>query len=321
MILTVNLKANSIPIFLEKLNYEAILQLLIEFDGAVKARKQIKSPRSAAGGLCSDMICAIEQNGDAVETALAMPEFWDNALEFEQYVAIQAVENRISRAVLMLSSSKAYSWVTNIATDGVQHPGRSNWYHKLASDISGQWNMAFTQSTSHDAIFDSNEYLPGLTPTRIATVKMKRWTYNDETQERRKIWAVTSVVEQWLGFPQSYEHKVRSALISNLTKHIPISVLLLEDVWMMFRRPYSTVIHGMTKQRKNKKHTQEVLHLFNDALPIHPLTNKGSIEYQLLTVVSEETEKWFQLISTKTPRARQSFASSKKKVRIICCLS
>ena len=259
------------------------------------------------------MVSAIECRGDEVETAIAMPNFWEQAAQFEQYVVLHAVENRISRGLLMLSSSKAYTWVLEIADDAIERPGKSSWCDRLASDVSAQWTIAYANSTSAQITFDSKDYLPDLIPSQQATITLGRFTFDKERQNRHKIRAVTCVIEQWLQFPSNPQHKVRSALVSILIQHIPLSVLLLDDVWSMFRNPYQVVIHGKQGQRISSPHTEEVLELFNKALNRHPLTNKRSNEYLLLMVLSEEVDKWFQLVTAKT-RVHRTSALSKKMV-------
>jgi hypothetical protein len=126
----------------------------------------------------------------------------------EQYILFQAIENRISRMLLMISCSKAYSWVLNIATDAIKYPEKQTWHHRLANDISNQWTSAYLQTTSYAIVVDSINYLPELVPSRQATVLMKRWTFNEERQDQEKIRAITYVIEQWLDFPEQHHHKV-----------------------------------------------------------------------------------------------------------------
>jgi hypothetical protein len=299
------IKANSVSAFFEKLDYDAILPPLIELNHAIKAKQYIHSLQpSAYGEICSNMIYAFEDKGDEIETAIAIPKFWQSTLELEQYIIFQAVENRISRGLLMLSCSKAYSWVLNIANDAIEHPGEQTWYHRLANDISNQWTSAYTESTAYIIVVDSANYLPELIPSRQATVKMKRWTFNEKRQDRDKIQAITYVVEQWLDFPEQHHHKVRSALVSILMKHIPFSLLLLDHVWMMFRKPYHLVIHGNDSQRISNSHTEEVLLQFEEALVNHPLAKYGTPEHSLLTCLDQELENWFELVFTKKPVIR-----------------
>lgn len=309
------IKGHAIPIFLEKLNYDAILQPLVDFDSAFKAGQNTNS-NPTAGNVCGDMITALECSADAAETAIAIPKFWQSAQHLEQYVALQAIENRISRALLMLSSSKACSWVVQIATDAIRHPGKLTWYHKLGRDISQEWTKAYANSTPYKFIFDSNMYLPGLTPLRQATITMKRWTFNSDRQNRDMIDAISCVVQQWLQFPQGPNHKVQCALVSILTKHVPLSILLLEDVWMMFLKPYHSVIHGKVGQRISEHHTEKVLGQFEDALCKHALTDQKSSEHLLLAVLGEKTEEWFRLVASTKKTQPLRKAASKETVSV-----
>ena len=63
---------NSIVQFLEKLHYNAVLVPL------------------------RSIISALDNSKEVVETAAALPEFWNNVPEFEKYALLQAVESCVS---------------------------------------------------------------------------------------------------------------------------------------------------------------------------------------------------------------------------------
>jgi hypothetical protein len=49
---------------------------MIELDNAIKAKQYINSPQPTAHGeICSNMIYAFEDRGQAAETAIAIPKF------------------------------------------------------------------------------------------------------------------------------------------------------------------------------------------------------------------------------------------------------
>jgi hypothetical protein len=224
-----------------------VLTPLVEFEHAIKARQVNESPKAQTGALCGTIMTAIDNKKYAVETAVALTEYWDIVPEFEQYTHPQAVETRVSRALLMLSSSKAYSWVVSIATEAILFPTNETWFCRLATDIKREWRKRHQDPTAPpEATFDSKDYLPSLTNSCEAVVPMKRWMLRNEEEELIRF--VTFVIETWLRFPNSRHakdsYKVRSALISIIIKYMPLSVLYLDDIWNMYMRPYSILIHG-----------------------------------------------------------------------------
>lgn len=275
----------------------------MEFDIAIKARWQIKNPRSHSGILCGEMIGALEKRSEDVDTAVALPYFWKMFDEFEQYAVLQAVESRISRSLLMHSSCRAYMWVITIATNAVKQPTgeTSLWFNDLARDVEKHSNRTITDvNAPKEVTISSEQYLPSLLPPRKATVKLLRWTYNEEKQKLQTIRTISSIIETWLEFPSRHQ-KVRSLLVHFMTKNMPLSVLLLDEVWMMFQKPYG-VIHGQSNQRIRDKHTKQTLEKFEKAIQKHDLANPNSKESQLLAALDEQSQAWYQLVTSKGPK-------------------
>jgi hypothetical protein len=307
---------HSIAEFLEKLNYEAALTPLLEMESAIEARKFIKNPKAQAGALCASIICDLATKQNAEETAVALTEFWKIVPEFEQYVHLQAVETRISRVLLMHSSSKAYSWVVLIATEAINLPTAETWVSRLAKDIKHEWRKRYLDDLHPDspqeAIFNSKDYLPSLTPSREAVLKLGRWMSKCEQQERL-IHFLSYIIETWLHFPNSTHtnnsFKVRCALITIMTKHMPFSVLFLDDVWKMYNRPYAYVIHGRPRegdrQRVSHSHTEQTLILFEQSIQNHVMADLNSNEHLLLMVLNKYSENWFQLTTSRKQRENQ----------------
>jgi hypothetical protein len=316
-----NETAHSIAEFLETLNYNAVLTPLMEFDYAIKAHDFIKNAKAQAGAYCGLIISAVDNRKNAVETAIALMEYWTIMPEFEQYVHLQAVETRVSRALLMLSSSKAYHWVVSIATEAVELPSDETWAGRLAKDVQREWRaQSHGQSGQQEVIFDSKKYLPSLTVSCEARVMLKRWTVKDE-EERLTIIQLTSfIIETWLRFPISKRlnenYKVRCALISIVTKYMPVTVLLLDDVWKMYLKPYIFLIHGRRSgQRISPSHTQKILALFENSIQNHAMTTSTSDEYQLLMVLKEYSETWFRQTTSRTQTENQGVSGPNDNVR------
>jgi hypothetical protein len=201
---------------LDKLNYNAVFIPLLEFDDAIRARNIYKNAKSQTGTLCSELIMALENKKEATETATTIPLFWNGVQEFEAYITLQAVENRVCRLLLMLAASKTYAWLLAIATDAAEMaittinintedmPKSDIWVYKLAKDVISEW---IARSNTPDALksvtFHSNKYLPSLPMPRQTEIVVQRWTFNKETQMRETVKAITSIVENWLQFPAS----------------------------------------------------------------------------------------------------------------------
>ena len=312
--LFLNYTEHSIAEFLDKLNYNAVLTPLLEFDDAIKARKIIKNPKAQAGAVCGNIISALHSEKNEEKTAVALTEYWKIVPEFEQYVHLQAVETRVSRALLMLSSSKAYSWVISIATEAIRDPTADTWVCQLAKDVRRDWiNRHSDPNTPQEAIYNSKDYLPSLTPFCEAILMPKRWLLKYE--EENLIHFLTYIIETWLQFPISKHmnnsYKVRCALITITIKHMPLSVLYLDDVWKMYNKPYSFLIHGRPgagerdRQRISLSHTEETLVLFEKSIQNHVITDSNSKEYLLLMVLMKQSETWFRLTASRIRRETQ----------------
>ena len=313
LIILYNASDNKIEPFMKRLNYNAVLDALVDIETAFKARQSLQRASSETGELCGSTIAALKNNKEAVETAAGLPGFWKEIPDFERYVAIQPVESRVCKALLMLSCSKAYHWVTSIATAGVKSRTNPNtWVHQLARDVESAWRYRNSNPQhSKDAVFHSKDYLPSLASPCEARVVLKRWgMIEQEEQDNRTIQAVCSIIETWLQFPTSKDNKscdkLRCALVTVITKHLPLSVLLLDATWSMFVRPYQTLILGQTGQRISRLHTSKVLKLFEEAISKHRMKNPASNEYLLLTVLTKQSENWFSLILNQSSEIQQN---------------
>ena len=213
----------------------------------------------------------------------------------------------------MLSASKAYNWVTSIATEAVTSTNNRNcWVYQLAKDVEREWryrnhNPHFTK----EATFESQNYLPCLLTPREATVSLKQWGLDaEEDQQLKMIHAVSTVIETWLQFPTTKDnknnHKVRCTLISIVTRYLPRSVLFLDEIWFMFLKPYQLLIHGHVGQRISKPHTATTLKLFEASIQKHVMNDPKSKEYLLLSVLNQQMENWFQHTTSKVQQSQQT---------------
>ena len=278
----------------------------MEFESAMKAHKILKNACSTTGVLCASIISALDNQKEAIETATALSEFWKNVPDFETYVLFQAVEGRVSRALLMLSCCKAYQWVTSITTAAVKYRTNQNcWVYQLVKDVETEWSYRNCDSQHpREATFHSQTYLPSLASPSEAKVILRRLGMREDDQKELKlIQTVSSIIETWLQFPTSKDNKqndkVRCSIISIITTYMPHSVLLLDAVWAMFVKPYQLLIHGRPKQRISSPHTATTLKLFDKTIRKHCLIDSSSIEHRLLAVLTEQMESWFRLISSK----------------------
>jgi len=297
---------HSVAEFLENINYNAVLGPLTELVDAMNARQTIKNLKAQVGTYCGTIISALNNEKDEAETAIALVEYWKIVPEFEQYLQLQAVDSRFSRALLMLSSSKAYSWVVSIVTEAIEFPTKESWVSQLAKDVQREWKIRHQDPTAPPkAIFNSKDYLPSMSVNCEATVTLKRRMLKDEEDGLRMIRIVSFIIETWLQFPssrhQNSSYKVRCALISITTKHMPLSVLLLDDIWKMYLKPYHSVIHGRAPgQRIRQSHTEKILNLFEESIQNHAMTNPTSKEHQLLKVLNQYSQTYHQLTSPRT---------------------
>ena len=311
---------HSVAEFLEKLDYNAVLTALMEFDHAIKACQNI--PKTQIGTYCGTIISALNNEKDEAETAIALVEYWRMVPEFERYNHLQVVESRVSRALLMLSSSKAYSWVVSIASEAIEFPTKETWVSRLAKDVQREWRFRHQNPTApREAIFNSKDYLPSMSDHCEAIITLKRWMIKDEEDGLRTIRIISFIIETWLQFPtsrhQNSNYKVRCALISIMTKYMPLSVLLLDDTWKMYLTPYISVIHGRAPgQRIRQSHTEKILTLFEESIQNHALTDSTSKEHQLLNVLNKYSETYHQLTSSRIRRENQATPSN-NNVRLI----
>jgi hypothetical protein len=238
-------------------------------------------------------------------------DYWKLVPEYEQNVGHQAIESRVSRALLMLSSSKAYSWVVSIATEAIQSPTKDTWVGRLAKDVQRQRRIRHLDPTAPpDVAFNSKDYLPSMSNNYEATVTLNRWMLRDEEEGLRTINIVSFIIETWLQFPtsrhQNSTYKVKCALISVITKYMPLSILLLEEVWQMYLSPYRTVIHReKTGQRIQKPHTDKILKLFEESIQKHAMIDSTSKEHQLLQVLNKYSETYHRLASSRTRKENE----------------
>jgi hypothetical protein len=296
----------------------------MEFKTALKAHQFSKNPRSQSGELYGSIISALDNEKEAVETAAALPNFWNSVPEFENYISLQALESRVSRALLMLSCTKAFQWVAWMATASVKSRINANcWIYQLAKDVETEWNFR-NNNPDHpkEAIFNSLDYLPSLGSPCEATVVLKRWgMIEDEEKEIKMIQTVSCIVETWLQFPTSKDNRkndqVRCSLISIILKKMPHSILFLDPVWSMFLRPYQLLIHGRPRQRIAHPHTEKTLNLFEECIQRHMMKNSASKEYLLLEALTEQSERWFRLINSKERIKPQQIAPVYYDVRLI----
>ena len=282
----------------------------MEFDGAIKVRRQIENPYSLSGTVCGEMIIALENKSREVNTAIALSNFWKTFGDFEQYTVLQAVESRICRSLIMLSSCRAYSWVVFIATNAINQPsdGQLLWFHRLGRDVESHSNQMMFANGPNQVTFSSELYLPLLLPPCQASVKLQRWTYNEEKQKHQTVRAITHIIETWLEFPSNCQ-KVRSAIIYTLTNQLPLSVLLLDEAWMAYFKPYSFVIHSKPHQRISDKHTEQILVKFEKAIQNHDLVKPESKERLMLVALQKQVEEWLHLLTSKVPKTVQEVLS------------
>lgn len=266
------------------------------------------------------MIIALENKSRDVNTAIALPRFWKVFGDFEQNTVMQAVESRICRSLIMLSSCRAYSWVLFIATNAIVPPSDGNllWFHILGRDVERHSNRMMLANAPNQVTFRSEAYLPLLLPHRQASVKLHRWTFNEEKQKLQLIRAITHIIETWLEFPSNHQ-KVRSAVIYTLTKKIPLSVLLLDEVWMAYFKPYPLVIHGKPNQRISDKHTEQTLVKFEKAIQNHELVKPESKERLMVVALQKQAEAWLQLMTSKVPKTVQKVMSLSTGVSVVAC--
>ena len=111
-----------------------MLRPLNEFEKAIKSRP-IRITGTHLGLDCGTIIAALNIKKNEAETAIALVDYWKIVPECEVNVRHQAVESLVSRALLMLSSSKAYSWVVSIATEAIQSPTKDTWVGRLTKDL------------------------------------------------------------------------------------------------------------------------------------------------------------------------------------------
>jgi hypothetical protein len=241
-------------------------------------------------------------------------EYWKIVPEFEQYVYLQPVESRVSRALLMLSSSKAYNWVLSIATEAYTSPTNDTWVGQLARDVKREWRkQSHNTRGPEEVIFDSEDYLPSLTVSCKAVVILERWVIKDEEEGFKIIQIISIIIETWFQFPTSRHtnnnYNVRCALISIVTKYMPLSVLLLDDIWKMYVKPHQFVIHGRAqnqqRQRISHSHTEKTVALFEKAIQKHAMAQRTSEEYNLLMVLNKYSESWYQLSASRTQTENQ----------------
>jgi hypothetical protein len=91
---------------------------------------------------------------------------------------------------------------------------------------------------------------------------------------------------------------------------MPLSVLLLDEVWIMYLKPFHHVIHRRAGQRQSDPHIKETIRLFEVAVRHHCLTDPKSQERLLLTELDKLSEAWFQLIISKSPKPTSQVSST-----------
>lgn len=294
----------------------------MEFESAVKAHHNFISPITRSGELCASIISALDNGRESDETAAAFPGFWRNISELQPYVLVHGVETRISRALLMLYCSKAYDWVASITTTAVRYRTTQNcWVDQLVKDIETEWKDR--NSNPHlpkEAVFHSQNYLPSLASPSEATVELRRWAMIDRDEEELKIiHTASTIIETWLHFPTSKDNKtndkLRCTLISIITRHMPLSILLLDAIWSMYVAPYHLLIHGRPNQRISRPHTANTMKLFEESIQKHDMKKSTTKEYLILAVLTKETESWFQQMTANMQKESQQIAPIYNNVR------
>lgn len=272
-------------VFLKDLNVDSIDRAITCFKNGINSGRVLPKdfdPRRAQAA-CYRIYQLTENHSTATSSMYDIPKFWINLDGLAHSSNLNVIESCITRVFCMQGALIFHHWLCDVVPNAVDHLSRNNWLDKLA------WNVGLAIERKRATAFDSTHYLPNLTFPQVYLFEPTRVFRFD--QRELTISTVSSIVRLWLRFPSDEFSLLQLSLIDIvISKSLP-SVLFLDNLWVMYKSPFTTVFNKWDK-RTSKTKMKNSLANFQNLFTHHPFAKTDSLEYHKLRYLSRLIAQW-----------------------------
>ena len=176
-----------------------------------------------------------------------------------------------------------HRWLSEVIPAAINCLTPNTWLDNLAWDV--QHAIQLKQTTS----FNSANYLPNLNFHNDYLFEPSKVFRYDQTEYIFSV--VSSIVRLWLHFPADEFSLLQLSIIHIITSKSPPSVLFLDNLWEMYKSPFTTIFNKWNK-RTSKTKMKNSLAGFEIQFSSHPFAIEDSLEYRKLQYLSELIAEW-----------------------------
>lgn len=307
--------AHRVAEFLQSLNDAAIESVMAEF--SIQRADWEFSNLQESSHLCASVFQVVRENPLDPGTASSIGQFWDRLAQMETVITLTNGSTRASQVMIMLSTWTMLDWIATTVERSFENLSpEGTWISKLLQAITlsiqqahGHRQKFKRTSKNNPAVYTLKavDYLPYLENAEDFTFTVPR-LYLDPDRTKKSIRRLaTDAIGHWLSFPLTPSVIAKCSLIGTLLECGSTAILFLDQVWQMFKSPFSIVIHGTPNQRLSSHHTASVLEEFHQQFLNHPVMDSSSNMYKLLSELNNLSVKWGSRSKiTLTPRTPSS---------------
>ena len=220
-----------------------------------------------------------------------IPKFWINLNGLVQSSNLYSVESTITRVFCMQGALKFHYWLQDIIPAAIQRISKPNhqpkiWIDKLVTDIQSSIRKG------HQTTFQSSHYLPNLPFPSVYKMTPPQLFKFDLSDQLTTI--VSSTIRLWLRFPTEEDFLAQVMLVDIITTNSLPSVLFLDKIWEMYKKPFSTVFNNNWDIRRSKTKLIQGLADFKKEFASHPFAITNSSSRSKLDLLSELILKWMK---------------------------
>ncbi|KAF9522821.1 hypothetical protein CPB83DRAFT_899324 [Crepidotus variabilis] len=306
-----SVRGNNIKSFLDTLQCEAVDDVIEDFRTALAMTKMQVSMTTvrSAGAMCSSTVGAVDVKPYEEETALTVANFWKQTEFLDGIILLSEVSTRSTRALLMLSLWSTMQWLGTVVDHALVGKGNMlSWNRRLVDDvldcIKKHRNRLSAARCAPTMTLHASHYLPGLTKAKSYTTKIPRW-YEDQQKRLQSVGNVCfSAIQEWLGFPPGVLPIIRASIVDTLISSNMYSILYVDSVWDVYRRPLKHLIHKHRGVRFSMPHARTVLQLFREEFTTHPVRTPDSLICKKLDTLQSLINNWGLVASSKSISSR-----------------
>lgn len=190
------------------------------------------------------------------------------------------------RAGIMDTASAAHAWISStveVALRNTERDHNDQWPYNVVRHFRNQLDSFPVSLVEHTQLnLTDFAALPSDVPelrSYVYSVPQKQRS-RDECELLVQKLAVDAL-RFWIGFDVKDTTGV-SLLVS--MRHCPFYRILfmMDEVWTIFRRPYSAVIHGGARYHRQSAWTEDVLRRFDSDFRLSPVCSPATPEYAAL---------------------------------------